>query len=210
MRLALKVTLPLLLLSGLLTSGGLWMARQRPALTLDTRLSGLEVCDLPCWAGITPGMTDFDDAPSLIQTSLPLMNSPMLISGSQINFTANVASDIDDSVLYAGQLYYQEGRVGDVRLNVNLPLWYLLDALGQPACVWGRIPASMSSALLVIYWEQEGISTGAVVLASQAHGLQPDLTVGALFMNLDTGACYSGETRPWVGFARPWFYKTVE
>src|SRR5690348_10209752 len=71
----------------------------------DWSAFGFDACNLPCWAGIMPGDTAFDQAATQLQASLPALDAGMLISNSQIDFSASAP---DQRI--RGQLYYQHGR----------------------------------------------------------------------------------------------------
>lgn len=201
-----KVGLFLLSLTLGISTLALWLGRQSEPLTVNSAQFGLNTCQLPCWAGITPGVTRFDDAARLLKDNVPSIDRQLLMSGSQINFWVRENQEEFSGMVYSGLVFYDQGNVGDVRLNINLPIWYLIDTLGKPECTWSR-PASANGAnLMVIYWKRQGISIGAVLLTASQKALSPGTKAGAIFINLDTEACTIQDTRPWPGFVRPWRY----
>ncbi len=170
---------------------------------------GFEVCALPCFAGMTPGETRFDRAPYLLSDHISSLIRGALVSGSQVNFLAQSG---DDSL--AGLIQPSMGRVGVIRLTIDLPLYALVARLGTPDCVWVDQDSPATQRLIVIYWSIPGAVIGASVI-EDAH--MPLLSGGWLFDSRMVGMfvssdsqdatfCTSNDLMAWRGFAPVWHY----
>jgi hypothetical protein len=162
---------------------------------------GFAACKLPCWAGITPGRTHFAQANQLMARHLPAFSIPTFLTTSTLTFQT-VSSD----PMISGSLYYDGGRVSEIHLDVGLPAGYLLDTLGTPDCVW--VSRGNPQIVLTLYWEQNGLSTGAYFVLSRDRSWQRDMLTR--FLQISTiQNCDIPGILPWQGFARAWRYEAL-
>lgn len=192
------LTLCLLLCGALLTFG----ARQPAEDDAWTRF-GFLTCELPCFAGITPGVTDFDETSALLTEHVSALDPRIIASGSSVNFFARVPSQ-----LLSGIVRYQSGgQVGEIRINAVLPVERLMAQLGTPDCILVDTASTDRSA--VIFWERGAISIAAV-LDANLSALRLNGGAFALWLRaaVTPPDCVLRGARAWQGFAPLWVYKT--
>lgn len=158
---------------------------------------GFSACALPCWANIRVGQTPFDlnQLIPALANILPAEQTRMLLSGSQINLWV----DDGEQELMSGFIYYSGGVIGDMRLNIAQPVGQLVRRLGTPDCTW--IEQADSTLRLVLYWEREGVSSGAMIDLGAHQRLAPETMTISLWMSATSSACDRAQARPWLGFA---------
>lgn len=167
---------------------------------------GFDACPLPCWSGITTGETPFADAMGLVGQHVRLLNHRVLVSASQINFSATAPEQA-----LSGYLFYNGTRVGSVRLTLQVPLRQLIIRAGAPTCVFATtIPPGMSGAQqitpgLVVYWEIDSILIGA--LLSDASSVRLDSQTQSVWMSGTDEACERNDVVQWRGFGPAWIYR---
>lgn len=165
---------------------------------------GFDACDLPCWAGITPGETAFDKVFDLLVLHVPTLDTQVLMSGAQIPFSASLPDQ------YAsGFIYYSQGEVGNIRLSVKIPLIQLIERLGTPSCFFYGESVNDSWGSLTVYWELENVLIAGLVSPADAE-VQPTTSIDAVAFNPDEPACEHEETLPWLGFAPRWRYEQAD
>ncbi len=160
---------------------------------------GFTACDLPCFAGITPGRTPFDTVSTLLVRHVPAVDPRMIAGGMSINFYARAQGQ-----QFGGVARYDQGRVGELRLNISVPVAPLIDQLGAPACV---LSSADAEARIVIFWKQGAITAAAVLGSAQAA---LDLRGNVLALWLSAGGpdpCALRGAVPWRGFAPLWAYR---
>jgi hypothetical protein len=160
---------------------------------------GFTICELPCFAGITPGRTPFQQTPSLLRKNIPLIRNRMFDTGAVVSFWASTeANDL------SGFTRHIWGVVDEIRLNSLLPVDHLIAELGTPDCI---LPNTQSeSSRMTIFWERGQVSIGAVLSPDQPIiNLNGDTL--ALWLRISVpGDCSRSGTLPWRGFAPLWAY----
>lgn len=117
---------------------------------------GLTICSLPCYAGLTPGRTPFQQTPSLLRQNVPLIQNHMFNTGLVVHFWAETPA-----YELAGFVRHISGVIDEVHLDSPLPLDHLIAELGMPNCV---IPgASTSLRRSTLFWTRGHISIAAVM-----------------------------------------------
>jgi len=161
---------------------------------------GFAVCDLPCFAGITPGQTDFDSVPRLLMHHVQSIDPRMIAGGSSINFWAQSKTQ-----QLGGLIHYDGGRVGEMRFTVILPLEQIITELGTPDCLLPNT-GSDQNRVTVIFWERQQVSIAAV-LAPDPSALNLNANTLALWLNaVQANDCSRSGAIPWRGFAPMWDY----
>lgn len=159
---------------------------------------GFEACRLPCWAGITPGLTPFAQANRLMAEYLPNFSVPTFLTTSNLTFQS-----ITSEPAIAGTLYYDEAGVSEIHLDVSLPVWYLLDTLGAPDCVW--LSSASGPTVMSIYWEKNNLSIAALLIFEGRTAWTLEMPTHFLQMTTNLSCGVAGML-PWMGFAPAWRY----
>jgi len=162
--------------------------------------AGFAACKLPCWAGVVPGVTPFAEANRLLSSHLPPYRIPTFLTTSTLSFET-----INSAPAVSGVLFYEQTRVGAVHLATPVPLWYLLETLGTPDCVW--VSQGGAQALISIFWERSLPSTGAYFPFAERAAWELDMPARFLQMS-STSSCATPGALPWRGFAPAWRYGT--
>lgn len=198
-RAILHLLLRLGLLCGLLTAIWLYTVRQSPLPALST-LPDFAACDLPCWAGVVPLETPFGEVVKIITVNLPHRRLNFRAYNTQISFDSG-------SPPFFGMVYSDRGTVDAVRLEVSIPLWMLLDALGKPTCVRvSRIVTSFTD-VMVLYWERSAHSLISIVLLDNPAEWSPGAPTDELLVTPFSNDCDLLNAPAWQGFARVWRYR---
>lgn len=158
---------------------------------------GFTICDLPCFAGITPGRTPFQQTPMLLRENIPSIQNHMFNSGLAVHFWASTpAYDL------AGSTTHAYGVVDEIRLNTPIPLDHLVAELGMPDCI--LLGIGTTSRRSTIFWVRREVSIGAVL---QGESLDLSARVPVLWLNVAYSTdCVRGNTIRWHGFAPLWSY----
>jgi hypothetical protein len=170
----------------------------------DWSALGFGACDLPCWAGIMPGDTLFDEAAAQLRTSLPALDAGMLVSNSQINFSATAPGQI-----IRGQLFYRHGRVGYVRLNLVLPAGDFIARLGAPDCLWLNAAPQSRQGMVALYWASGRVSAIVLMNLDSAGSWTPTTEAQGFWLDSYEGVCSQAEALPWKGFTPGWRYRRL-
>jgi hypothetical protein len=194
---ALMVTLPLCVgLAILIPQAG---ARSSSDYTSHWLKFGFETCALPCYAGMSPGLTRIADAPTLIEHNVGGLVGLVLPSGSYIDYSA-----LNEDRSLSGFVQSQFGTISHIQLSTTIEFSVLIEQLGVPDCIsvdW------YNPRIRWFVWEQAGSS----IVATLSH-TNPVRSLGGL-MQTDhisirgsTHLCNSPQTMNWRGFAPAWRY----
>jgi hypothetical protein len=161
---------------------------------------GFSYCDLPCFAGVIPGLTPQSDTPHLIFRHVPAVDYRTFASGVGFNFWGSIQSQ-----RLAGFVRSDPQIVEEVRLNVLIPVENLIAQLGTPDCI---LPNSIGDPqrVTVIFWIRDEISIGAVLGVDQrVVDLRAD-TLALWVRAVAPDDCSLRGALPWRGFAPFWTY----
>jgi hypothetical protein len=161
---------------------------------------GFTACGLPCFAGITPGYTPFDTLSNLMSRHVPVIDPRMIAGGASINFYAYW-----NGQQMSGVARFDRGRVGELRLNVSVPLAPVVEQLGAPDCLLlNNNPANLQ---VVVFWQREGVSVAAV-LDQTAPRVDVNGRLLALWLSaVEADNCKRQGAVRWHGFAPLWDYR---
>lgn len=162
---------------------------------------GFAACDLPCWAGIVPGMTPFAEAFDRLAAHMPALESRVLLGGSQINFAASL-----DGRYLTGLIFSDRDRVGSLRMTLIVPVSELFDRAGPPDCVIYLSMLNMPYSAATLFWERDGLLVGTL-LDGQADRIAPSARTQLLWISAVDSACDRPESVAWRGFAPRWRYR---
>ena len=202
--LACRLLLPLMCLSLLLCATIPAIGGRDYANIPDWNVFGFSACELPCWAGIMPGQTPFNQAYELLVQNVPALQSRVLVAGTEISFAAG-----SEAQYVYGTLFYRQGNVAGLRINVQFPLSQFVAALGLPDCVVYAPAASATSGSLTFYWDKDGVLIAGLILpgADAIHLTSP---VQVLVLNAGTQVCDQPGMNSWIGFAPRWRYARTD
>ncbi|MEP7290255.1 MAG: hypothetical protein ABI835_00675 [Chloroflexota bacterium] len=162
---------------------------------------GFDVCQLPCFAGITPGRSGFGSSSSTLVREVPAIDPRMIATGSSLSFWARLPEQQLSGVVR----YELGGGVGEIRLNVTLPLEQVITQLGTPDCLLANT-TDAPGVPTRIFWER-GIVSIAAVLGTDQDAIHPNASVFALWVRAVTPPdCSLRGALPWRGFAPLWAY----
>lgn len=184
---------------------------------------GFAACDLPCWAGIIPGITPFDQVPAMITAHVPGLTHAALVSGSEVLISSYADSTPLSALILPGA---NQTVVGAVELLVPLPFGILLPYLGAPACVTslstGPIAGGPTDLAMNLVWGFDDRTVVASVIQSEIDPLVEGGWMSTAWVNsmiIQEGAIgcesfsvYSAQPdyiSPWYGFAPPWRYSEL-
>jgi hypothetical protein len=202
-RITRRLLLPLLIITVFLCGAVPAVGKRGPVDNPAWRAFGFDACTLPCWAGITPGQTNFEKAFELLRQHVPTLNTQVLVSHSQIPFAASLSNQ------YAsGFINYSRGQVGNIRLSIQFPLIQLIERLGAPTCFFYGEGPSDTFGSVTVYWEIDGVLIAALVPPG-SEDVEPSTVIQAIALNPDEPMCLEDETLPWLGFAPRWRYEQV-
>jgi hypothetical protein len=156
--LILRPVLPLWMIFVIVCGITLAFSRQEQDQAMMTywRELGFDVCELPCYAGIVPGETDFDEVTTLLAANLPALTTQLLVSNSQVGFSVEGNTLPDGRRIFLnGGVYYYQGYARDIRGSVDFPLYWALLRFGTPDCVAAGLVSNIGSIpTLYLYWQQ--------------------------------------------------------
>ena len=160
---------------------------------------GFGECQLPCFAGITPEQTAFDDVPTLLAHHVYGLDPRMIAGGASINFWAQI-----ENQQLSGVIRNDQGWAGEMHFNVVLPLSQIIDQLGVPDCVLPSV--NDAGTQVTIFWQRGGISIGAV-LSPGLTMIDPGTDTLALWLqSVQPSDCVRYSAPSWRGFAPIWNY----
>lgn len=176
------------------------MGKRPPESSAAWEQFGFAYCTLPCFVGITPGVTPFAGISQRLMQYIPSIDPRMINSGSAINFWARMPTQ-----QFAGLMRYNAGLVGEMRFNVLLPVQAVLGELGTPDCILPNANGE-PDRLTVIFWERDKVSIGAV-LSPDERTINLSANTMALWLRIASpGDCSLRGAQPWRGFAPLWDY----
>jgi hypothetical protein len=162
---------------------------------------GFATCELPCWAGITPGETAFTDAFDLLLKHVPTLNTRVLVGNVQINFSATSPEQIAN-----GLIFEQGGLVETIQINFQLPVIELIRHLGIPHCV---VYSGGTLKVITMHWESESALISGLILMNDPQ-LRLKTPVTALTIHAGEPVCDADQAAPWIGFAASWRYAQTQ
>jgi hypothetical protein len=163
---------------------------------------GFTACALPCYAGMTPGVTDFRNTVELIAANVPVLSRELLVSTSQTVFFGQ-----DDATFQtlSGLARYANGMVGEIRLTLFRTLSSVILRFGPPDCTLIYPPTRPT--VIFLYWQGDTALVWASASIDQAVLLRsPVFTIATTVLENRRVCESSSEIQPWRGFAAVWRY----
>lgn len=109
-----------------------------PSDLLESWLDGNPNCLFPCWAGITPGQTSWEDAFTILSTSVASNTTPLPLTskckhGSCYSFSWQYFLD---DVLYSGIIFEKDNLIYSISISgensIKYDIYEVLENYGQP------------------------------------------------------------------------------
>jgi hypothetical protein len=155
---------------------------------------GFDVCALPCWGGILPGATRYEQASAVLATNLNDARLRFQPYMSEVTFW-----ELAGAGGVFGAVYDDRGIVGGVRLDFSIPLWHLLSRLGSPLCVHRSIQG-VGVNIYSVYWQVEDLYMLGMVLLDEPADWRLERPVNMLFIYQGADPCTAPGTIAWRGF----------
>ena len=161
---------------------------------------GFSFCELPCFAGMTPNETPYNEAIDLLRRHIPVMENHMFNTSSTVNFWL----DMEDRQL-AGSVSYSQGLIGEISLTALLPVDHLIAQLGMPDCIL-PLRADDPHRARAIFWIRQPVLIEAMVSGDE-HVLNLDSRIRVLWLRTaQADECVQRGALLWRGFAPIWEY----
>jgi hypothetical protein len=173
---------------------------------------GFGACAPPCWAGIIVGQTPLAAVGARFDANIsaPRKGIDFTATGAVYwGVTESVGLKPYRSAAFSGNLLAQAGasEVTYIHLNLDVPLWYLLLTLGDPAYVEVHQPFPDYDHLeMALYWALPGVSAAATLNAPESGRFTLHTAVSSLTFTMPgAGGAYGHALRPYHRIGRvPW------
>jgi hypothetical protein len=135
---------------------------RNPALLQDTAVLTGEPCAVPCWRGITPGETSWDEAVAILQADATLANVQVQEDANSDAKSASWAQIDGDECC---QMFSVDGQTVSVlflRLAPEITLGDLVEVQGEPAFAVGSPFTDDQAIVNLIYPDQRMVVYGFV------------------------------------------------
>lgn len=201
-RLIVRLTLWLLPAGLFLSGAALVTGRQAVPEDVSNLLLSFQICPLPCWGGVTPGITPPEDTAAVLAENLSDFSSRETFNGSVFYFGAQRLAD-----KITGITQFSRGRLRSITLNVVLPLFTLIELAGEPDCiyVWPTGQKPDQTTTFVLYWRMQRVYIRTLVVSDQAGRMKVDAVARNIDFYIDEGICQDQQVS-WIGFAPAWRY----
>jgi hypothetical protein len=169
----------------------------------DTTLEawGIGICDLPCWAGITPQESDLDASITNAETNLPQLMWRYDAQQRTLRLTYGSAEDgFQQAVITLG-----EETVERIYISGDMPALPILQTWGAPNCARGleNVLADGWQALIVI-WEYDSMVVRSLLVGREGASLDTMRLQDVQIQPDDD--CASIQGYAWRGFTPLWWY----
>jgi hypothetical protein len=173
---------------------------------------GFGACAPPCWAGIVVGQTPLAAVGARFDANIaaPRKGIDFTATGAVYwGVTESAELKPSRSAAFSGNLLAQAGasEVTYIHLNLDVPLWYLLLTLGDPAYVEVHQPFPDYDHLeMALYWSLPGASAAATLNAPEAGQFTLHSAISSLtFAMAGDDGVYGRALRPYHRLGRvPW------
>jgi hypothetical protein len=156
-----------------------------------------DACELPCFSGITPGKTSFQNAPSLLRRNLAQIGTEIHSTGLSLQFIGSTLTRD-----FAGFARADQGVVSDMSIVAIVPVDHLIEQLGMPDCILLSDQSDVPGASL--FWVRDSVAINAVL---DQFTLTLRANVKLLYMYaFETDVCAHFNAPLWHGFAPAWKY----
>ncbi|MGB1289127.1 MAG: hypothetical protein ACPG7F_21515 [Aggregatilineales bacterium] len=158
------------------------------------------ICDLPCFAGVIPGDSQFESVTATLTRTLPVLTRYDVLYDGNGSLTYAASPAIYDDEIISGTMYSRGQIVSGIHLSgVRLPVQYLFEQLKHPACV-SRFQSGQFRGLL-LYWLRDDIKFVTILPVDPVASLyEPAYTQDVLMDWQQPLPCDLPEYEAWQGF----------
>jgi hypothetical protein len=188
-----RLMLLLMLVCASLCLAAVIIGRQRQSSEIDLSQYGFATCDLPCWAGITPGETTAGFIIPLLERHIPVYQDARFPEGGIVLF--HLSNDISGNVRFyeaVNQIYV---------MNLEIPVLYLIDRLSLPDCV------NADGNAMLLMWYRDGSAIISTFLGNPVQMLAREDTTATGILIFEANDNFCQDYAEWRGFAPLWFYQ---
>jgi hypothetical protein len=173
----------------------------------DLTAFGFATCNLPCFAGVIPGVTFGEDLEPLLTDTISATDFQRLSSDAmQLSYRGETGR-------FSGSITLSNGKVQSFLLNAQVPLGHLMSQLGAPTCIYvdrlGVVNSATTRTSLfrVTWYTADYLIQAAVPMLSRRLQIHtPTMTVyiyyatrlNSISPQLQPLPCHEG--RSWRGF----------
>jgi hypothetical protein len=143
-------------------------------------------CLLPCWWGLTPGLTTWDDADSFFSTLDSKINTLRLDSYriDKYGVIINLPQENSEYDLSSGTFYVKSGLIDSMMVQIDMPLYAMLSKYGSPDEIYLRARGFVMAHYngwftLVLFYQKKGMLVRYDGISNQG------LIVGFCPVNID-------------------------
>lgn len=177
-------------------------ALRNPALLADDALLTGEPCAAPCWRGITPGETAWDEALAILQADPTLEN---VREQTDANSDSKFASWGQAGGEGCCQMFSLDGEVVSIlflRFAPDITLGELFEARGEPSFAISA-PASNDQAVINLIYPEAQMIVNAYVAGTTGSVSADSEVVSALLMSPEENDLVLGTSNlhEWRGYA---------
>jgi hypothetical protein len=162
-------------------------------------------CELPCFAGITPGHTAFASAVAVLHQHFDPLTIDTPITQSRVSPIVFITS-IDGETI--GGTLIGTSLVRTMTLDLDLPLIELIDLLGTPDCLYHERIIADVSTFTMIQWhfDADAVTATAFINVDSENQWGPYTVVRSFRLSASDDPCRSGRLEPriWRGFPMFW------
>jgi len=204
----------------ILRAAGLWIFVC--ALLLAARLIGsaqpvpenvailhLTDCELPCWIGIIPGQTTFEDARQRVQEVYGNLSDHTLIEGAPGSYviTSRTRGDAGLSYIYIAEEGGDRGPIvasivfsGRMPPRDNPTMGWLHDTFGSPAYIFLEVTRSGTTYRPYLQYPQYGITVGLEESECGRITIDSPVVLLTLYKDITPLEKLAYRARRWHGF----------
>lgn len=189
-----RLLLLLFVLWGSLCTAAVIGGQQRHSEVIDLAQYGFAACELPCWAGITPGETTSGYIIPLLERHIPAYQDARFPEWGIVTFRLRL-DDVTGNVRFTdhvNQIYI---------MNLEIPVTYLIEKLSLPDCV------NADENALLLMWYRNGNTLVSVLQGSPENILSGQAGTSTGLLIFEAGENFCQEYAAWHGFAPLWFYQ---
>lgn len=178
----------------------------------DTSLLTDEPCASPCWRGITPGVTSWSDALTILEDDATL-SDPQVQTDEETSAVIAEFQQLDSGVSCC-QIYSETGEVVDIiflRTAPTTTLGQLIDAKGEPAYLIGS-PYSDDQAIVNLIYPEIPMVVYAFVPGATGSITEGSEIIGVLHLkqrDIDL-LLQTSELQAWEGYMSYQAYEESE
>lgn len=150
----------------------------------DDSLLTNDPCEAPCWRGITPGVTKWSDALTILEDE-PDINDPQVQTGEDGKLVGAQWQPVDGDACC--QMISEQGEIVDLIVVWQKPdktLGDLIAARGEPAYVIGT-PGDETQAIVSLFYPDDALIVIVFVAGANGELSETSEVIGAYYLTLE-------------------------